>query len=51
MPRPEFDPVGGVLELEPRAANTEDRPASGHVVEGRNDLRDEAGVAERIGPD
>ena len=34
---PEVDPVGDVLELEPRAAEPEDRAAAAHVVERRRE--------------
>ena len=47
----ELDPERVVLAFEPRSADAEDRPAVRDVVEGRDDLRDEARVAERVRPD
>src|SRR2546423_11484212 len=47
----EFEPVGRVLELEPRAADAEDCAAVRDVVDGRGHLRYESGIAERIRTD
>ena len=40
-----------VFELEPGAADAEDRPPARHVIQRGNDLRHERGVAEGVGPD
>jgi hypothetical protein len=50
-PRPEVDPVRGVLGLEPGATDAEDRPAAAQVVEGGGELGRERRVAERVGAD
>ena len=48
---PEVDAVRGVLRLHPGAAEAEDRPAAGDVVERRGELGHEPRVAERVGAD
>ncbi len=48
---PEFDPELTMLELEPRAADAEDRPPSRRVIESGHDLCHEGRVAERVRPD
>ena len=50
-PRAEVDAVRLVLELHPRAADAEDRPAAADVVERRGGLGHDARVAERVGAD
>ena len=50
-PRTEVDPEGVVLALEPAAAQAEDRPAIRELVEGRRELRGQAGLPERVGAD
>ena len=47
-PLPNVDAERLVLALDPRAADAEDRAAVGDVVEGRGELRGEAGVAEGV---
>ena len=46
---PEVDAEGGVLRLEPGAAQAQHRPTPGEVVEGRDHLDHERRVAERVG--
>ena len=48
---PEVDPERLVLTLEPRPAEAHDRPAATDVVDGRDRLRREPRVAERVRPD
>ena len=49
--RPEVDAEGVVLPLEPGAADAEDGAAIRDVVEGRGELRGQAGVPERVRAD
>ena len=49
--RPEVDAVGLVLQVHPRAADAQDRPALADVVERGGRLRGQAGVAEGVGAD
>ena len=49
--RAEVDAVGGVLRLHPRAADAEDRPPAAEVVDRRDRLRHQPGVAERVRAD
>ena len=50
-PGPEVDPVRLVLPLEPGPADPEDRASGAHVVERRDHLGGQGGVAERVRPD
>ena len=49
--RPELDPEGLVLALEPGAADAEDRPPVAHVVERRRQLHRQRRVPEGVGAD
>ena len=48
---PEVEPERVVLALEPAAAEAEDEPAAGQVVDRRGELGGQARVAERVGAD
>ena len=48
-PRAEVDAEGVVLALEPPAAEAEDEPAIGHVLDGRGELGGQPGVAKGVG--
>ncbi len=50
-PRAEVDPEGLVLAFEPAAAEAEDDPPTRQVVDGRGQLRGQAGRSERVGAD